>query len=57
VGNANPKDAASFRQPKRNTFHGECLLVVRPTGKQGSVEVKAEALGLESASLTLEVAA
>ena len=56
LGNANPKDVASFRQPRRNTFHGECVLVVRPTGKQGSVEVKAEALGLEGASLTLEVA-
>ncbi len=55
VGNANPKDAASFRQPRRNTFHGECVLVIRPTGKQGSIEVMAEALGLEAASLTLEV--
>jgi beta-galactosidase len=56
LGNANPKDVASFLQPRRNTFHGECLLVVRPTGKQGLVEVKAEALGLEGASLTSEVA-
>ncbi len=56
TGNANPKDVASFRQPRRNTFHGECLVVVRPIGKQGLVEVKAEALGLEGASLTLEVA-
>jgi beta-galactosidase len=55
VGNANPKNVASFQRPRRNTFHGECLLVVRPTGKQGTVEVKAEALGLERASLTLEV--
>ena len=55
LGNANPKDVASFRQPRRNTFHGECVLVVRPTGKQGPVEVKAEASGLESASLTFEV--
>jgi beta-galactosidase len=61
VGNANPKDAASFREPRRNTYHGECVLVVRPTGKpgavnQGSIEVKADAFGLEGASLTLEVA-
>jgi beta-galactosidase len=56
VGNANPKDVASFRGPRRNTFHGECVLVVRPTGKQGSVEVRAEALGLEGASVKLEVA-
>ena len=55
VGNANPKDVASFRQPRRDTFHGECVVVVRPTGKPGAIEVKAEAPGLESASLTLEV--
>ena len=55
LGNANPKDVGSFRHPQRNTFHGECVLVVRPTGKQGLVEVKAEASGLEGASLTLEV--
>ena len=56
VGNANPKDVASFRQPRRDTFHGECVAVVRPTGKPGSVEVKVEAAGLEGAALTLEVA-
>jgi beta-galactosidase len=56
VGNANPKDVASFRQPRRDTFHGECVVVVRPTGKAGSVEVKAEAPGLENASVTLEIA-
>jgi beta-galactosidase len=55
VGNANPKDVASFRKPWRNTFDGEYLLVVRPNGKRGTVEVKAEALGLEDASLMLEV--
>jgi beta-galactosidase len=55
VGNANPKDVASFRQPRRDTFHGECVAVVRPTGKPGSVEVKAEAAGLEGAAMTLEV--
>jgi beta-galactosidase len=55
LGNANPKDVASFRHPERNTFHGECVLVVRPTGEQGSIEVRAEALGLEGVSLTLEV--
>ena len=56
VGNANPKDVASFRQPRRDTFHGECVVVVRPTGKAGSLDVKAEAPGLESASVALEVA-
>ncbi len=56
VGNANPKDVASFRQARRDTFHGECVVVVRPTGKAGAVEVMAEAPGLEGASVTLDVA-
>ena len=56
VGNANPKDVASFRRPPRNTFHGECVVVVRPTGNPGSIEVKAESPNLEPASVTLEVA-
>jgi len=56
VGNANPKDVASFRQPRRDTFHGECVVVLRPAGKAGAVELKAWAPGLESDSVTLEIA-
>jgi beta-galactosidase len=55
VGNANPKDVGSFRQPRRDTFHGECVVVVRPTGKPGAIEVRAESPGLESATVTLQV--
>ena len=56
VGNANPKDVASFRKPRRNTFHGECLAVVRPTGNPGSIEIRAESPNLEPAVVTLEIA-
>jgi beta-galactosidase len=56
VGNANPKDVASFRQPRANTFHGACVVIVRPTGKAGSVQVRAEAPGLEPATTQLEIA-
>ena len=55
VGNANPKDVASFRQPRRDTFHGTCAVVLRPTGKAGAIEVRAESPGLESATATLQV--
>jgi beta-galactosidase len=53
VGNANPKDVASFRQPHRKTFHGVCLVVVRPTGKPGQIEVRADSPGLEGATMQL----
>jgi beta-galactosidase len=57
VGNANPKDVASFRQPRRDTFHGACVLIVRPTGKSGVIDVSAESPTLESATVRLELAA
>jgi beta-galactosidase len=53
VGNANPKDVASFRQPHRKTFHGVCLVVVRPTGKPRQIEVRADSPGLEGATMQL----
>ena len=56
VGSANPKDVASFRQPHRRTFHGECVLIVRPTGTSGTVEIHAESPGLESDTAHLEIA-
>jgi beta-galactosidase len=55
VGNANPKDVASFRQPQRDTFHGTCLVIVRPTGKPGAIEVRAEAPRLGTATAQLQV--
>ena len=54
VGNANPKDVASFRQPHRDTFHGTCVVVVRPNGKPGPIEVRAESPGLGYATIRLE---
>jgi beta-galactosidase len=57
TGSADPKDVSSFRQPRHNTYHGECVFVVRPTGKPGSVEVSANSPGLQGASLTLDVSA
>jgi beta-galactosidase len=54
VGNANPKDVASFRQPRRDTFHGTCVVVVRPNGKPGPIEVRAESPGLGFTTVHLE---
>ena len=54
VGNANPKDMASFRQPHRKTFRGRCLAVVRPTGRVGEISLRAEAEGLTPATLLIQ---
>ena len=56
VGNANPKDVASFRQPHRDTFHGACLLVVRPRKGPGKIMIRAESAGLLPAASELESA-
>jgi beta-galactosidase len=56
VGNANPKDVASFRQPRRDTFQGICVAIVRPTRQSGTITLSAESAGLESATLRLNVA-
>jgi beta-galactosidase len=56
VGSANPKDLASFRKPMRDTFHGQCVAVVRPKGNAGSIQLRAEAPGLQGATTSLEVA-
>jgi len=56
VGNGNPKDASSFRQPRRRLFHGACLAVLRPSGQAGEITLRAEAPGLDAASIVVRIA-
>jgi beta-galactosidase len=53
TGNANPADMASFKPPQRNTFRGRCLAIVRPTGKAGTVILKAESDSLNAGQSTI----
>jgi beta-galactosidase len=53
AGTANPKDVASFRSRRPTTFHGQCLAIVQPAGKPGSITLSAESPGLASASIQL----
>ncbi len=55
AGSANPKDVASFRKPRPNTFHGMCLAIVRPKGMAGTATVRARAEGFAPASVELKV--
>ena len=55
AGSANPKDVASFRSKSPNTYHGRCLAIVQPRGKAGKVTVRAQAPGLESGIIQLDV--
>jgi beta-galactosidase len=54
VGNANPKDVASFRVPHCRTFRGKCLAILRPSGRPGTITLRASAEGLAPASITVK---
>jgi len=53
VGNANPSEMASFHQPKRNTFRGKCLVILRPKGDAGDITLAANSPGLQSAKIVV----
>jgi len=53
VGNANPSEMASFRQPKRNTFRGKCLVILRPKGSSGDITLEARSPGLQSGKIVV----
>jgi beta-galactosidase len=55
VGNGNPHNVDSFTQPRRHTWHGKALAILRPAKKPGSVTLTATAHGLRPATLTLKV--
>ena len=55
VGSGNPKLPESFQQPKRTTFEGRCLAIVRPIGKTGKVFLRAVADGLTPANTKIIV--
>ena len=53
VGSSNPNLPESFQQPKRTTFEGRCLAIVRPLGQPGKIILQAEADGLLPASAVI----
>jgi beta-galactosidase len=53
VGNADPTSLESYVGTSRKLFNGRALLVVRATRQNGSIQVKADAEGVESASTTI----
>lgn len=55
VASGNPHNVDSFRQPRRYTWHGHALAVLRPAKAPGSVRLSARAPGLRPAILELAV--
>ena len=55
VGNGNPHNVDSFRQPHRHTWHGRALAILRPAKGPGRVTLTASTPGLRSATSVLTV--
>jgi beta-galactosidase len=55
VGNGNPHNVDSFRLPRRHTWHGRALAIVRPAKRPGRLTLTARAPGLRPATRTLQV--
>lgn len=53
VGNGSPTELASFRRTERNTWKGKCLAIVRPTGKSGTITLKATSDGLTPSQIVI----
>jgi beta-galactosidase len=55
VGNGNPAEMKSFQADSCKTFMGKCMLVLRPLGKQGEVELYAKADNIKSQIIKLNI--
>jgi len=53
VGNGDPMDMSSFQQPRKKSYQGICLAIIRPETAPGKIHVRATAEGLKEASLTI----
>jgi beta-galactosidase len=54
VGSSNPMSSESFRQPRRTTYQGRCLVVIRTTKDEGDIHLKASAEGLPPISIVVQ---
>lgn len=52
-GSGTPNEPASFRAPVRKAFQGRCLAILRPASQVGDITLRAEADGLDPASITI----
>lgn len=55
VGNGNPTDIKSFQNPHVKSFRGRCLVILRPLGLKGSINLNARAAGLAGSGLEIKV--
>lgn len=49
VGSGSPSDMSSFQKPRKKSWQGRCLAIVRPKGEDGKIVLTARAEGLKEA--------
>jgi beta-galactosidase len=54
VASSYPKSTESFMQPMRTTWEGRCLVIIKSTGRQGSIKLSAKSEGLTPAEMIIE---
>jgi NAD(P)H-hydrate repair Nnr-like enzyme with NAD(P)H-hydrate dehydratase domain len=45
---------SSFKGTSKKTWRGKCLVILRPTGKEGKIVLKAKAAGLGEGEVVVE---
>ncbi|MDD5695017.1 MAG: hypothetical protein PHD61_06905, partial [Bacteroidales bacterium] len=55
VGNSNPVSLESFRQPKRNAWHGRCMVILRSGKEKGTIQLTVHSQGLPDAGVIIDV--
>lgn len=53
VGSGSPTDMSSFQQPRKKTWQGKCLAILRPKGEPGKITLNAKADGLQESSVEI----
>jgi beta-galactosidase len=53
AGNGDPADMSSFQMPRKKTWQGRCLAIVRPLGDAGKIQLTASAEGLKEATVEI----
>jgi beta-galactosidase len=53
VGNGNPVDLTSMQQPRKKTWQGRCLAIIRPKGEAGKIVLTAKSDGMTEATVEI----
>ena len=53
VGSGSPTDMSSFQQPRKKSWQGKCLVIIRPKGEAGKIVLSARAEGLKEALIEI----